>query len=132
VAQPRLYGQVLALFAAIALVLAALGIYGVVSYSVTQRTRELGVRMALGATRKEILLLVLGQSMFFTMLGVMIGIGGALALTRLLGSLLFEIHPHDPGTLFMAALLLSTVAFIAAYVPARRASLIDPNRALRV
>lgn len=132
VAQPRLYSQVLGLFAAIALVLAALGIYGVVSYSVTQRTRELGVRMALGATRKEILLLVLGQSMFFTMLGVMVGVGGALALTGLLRSLLFEIHPYDPGTLLVAALLLSAVAFMAAYLPARRASLIDPNNALRV
>lgn len=132
VAQPRLYSQVLGLFAAIALVLAALGIYGVVSYSVTQRTQELGVRMALGATRKGILLLVLGQSMFFTMLGVIVGIGGALALTGLLRSLLFEIRPYDPGTLLIAALLLSTVAFIAAYLPARRASLIDPNRALRV
>lgn len=132
VAQPRLYSQVLGLFAAIALALAALGIYGVVSYSVTQRTQELGVRMALGATRNKVLFLVLGQSMLFTLIGVAVGVGGALALTGLLRSLLFEIRPDDPVTLILAAVLLSTVALIAAYVPARRASRIDPNNALRI
>jgi putative ABC transport system permease protein len=132
VAQPRLYSQVLEMFAAIALILAALGIYGVVSYSVTERTQELGVRMALGAPRNKILLLVLGQSMFFTLIGVALGIGGALALTGVLRSLLFEIRPHDPVTIVVATIILAIVAFIAAYLPARRASLIDPNSALRL
>ncbi len=132
VAQPRLYSQVLGFFAAIALALAALGIYGVVSYSVTQRTQELGVRMALGATRGKILFLVLGQSLITILIGVVLGTCGALALSEVLRSLLFEIRPHDPVTIFFAALLLSIIAMIAAYVPARRASRIDPSNALRM
>ncbi len=131
VAQPRLYSQMLGLFAAIALGLAAIGIYGVVSYSVAQRTQELGVRMALGATRSQILLLVLGQSMKFALIGIMLGAAGALGLSEVLRNLLFELRPRDPATIGMAMLTLVTVAFIAAYVPARRASLVDPNAALK-
>jgi len=132
VAQPRLYSEVLEIFAGIALTLAALGIYGVVSYSVSERTQELGVRMALGAPRNKILLLVLGQSMLFTLIGVALGIGGALALSGILRSLLFEIRPHDPLTITFATIILALVALIAAYLPARRASRIDPNSALRL
>jgi len=131
VAQPRLYSEVLGLFAAIALTLAALGIYGVVSYSVSQRTKELGVRMALGATRSKILFQVLGQSMAFTMIGAGVGAVGALALSRVLRTLLFEIQPHDPATVVLAVLILSAVALMAAYFPARRASLIDPGSVLK-
>ena len=131
VAQPRLYSQVLGLFAAIALGLAAIGIYGVVSYSVAQRTQELGVRMALGATRNKILLLVLGQSMKFTLIGIIAGAAGALGLSEVLRSLLFELRPRDPATIGLAMLTLVTVAFIAAYVPARRASRVDPSTALK-
>jgi ABC-type antimicrobial peptide transport system permease subunit len=132
VAEPQLYTEVLGLFAGIALVLAAVGIYGVVSYSVTQQTQEIGVRMAMGATRTNILVHVLGRTMIFTVFGLILGTGGALAVTALLRSLLFEIRPHDPGTILAASLALATVSLIAAYVPARRASQINPNSALRL
>jgi putative ABC transport system permease protein len=131
VKQPRLYSQVLGFFAAMALGLSAIGIYGVVSYSVAQRTQELGVRMALGATRKKILMLVLGQSMTFTLIGLVLGVVGALALSEVLHSLLYEIRPRDPATIALAVLTLAIVAFIAAYLPARRASLVDPSSALK-
>jgi len=131
VSEPRLYSQILGFFAAMALGLAAIGIYGVVSYSVAQRRQELGVRMALGANRKKILLLILGQSMTFTLIGVTLGAIGALALGDVLRSLLFEIRPRDPGTLVLAVLSLSAVAMLAAYVPARRASMVDPSTALK-
>lgn len=131
VSEPRLYSQILGFFAAMALGLAAIGIYGVVSYSVAQRKQELGVRMALGANRKTILLLILGQSMAFTLIGVTLGAIGSLALGDVLRSLLFEIRPRDPGTLVSAVLALAAVAMLAAYLPARRASMVDPSAALK-
>ena len=121
----------LSLFAAAALLLAAVGIYGVVSYSVAQRTREIGVRAALGATRKDILQLVLRESLGVTLAGVGVGVTGALALSRLLSAQLFGVSPADPLTFITVPIILCCAALVAAYVPARRAMHIDPMVALR-
>jgi putative ABC transport system permease protein len=131
VAEPRLYSELLFLFALIALALAAIGIYGVVSYSVEQRRQELGVRMALGASRSNIRMLVLGQGFIFTGAGLLLGSAGAWGLSRLLRTLLFELQPNDPATFAIAVLTLCLVATIACYVPARRASRVDSSIALR-
>lgn len=121
----------LSLFAALALVLAAIGIYGVISYSVTQRTHEIGVRIALGAARGDVMRLLLGQGMVLAGLGIGLGIAGALALTRLLESYLYRVQPTDPIALSSTALLLGVVAIVASYIPARRATRVDPLIALR-
>ncbi|HJY28419.1 MAG TPA: FtsX-like permease family protein, partial [Pyrinomonadaceae bacterium] len=123
--------QVVGLFGILALLLAGVGIYGVIAYSVSQRTREIGIRVALGASRSAILHWVLKQGMILTIAGVVIGIIGAIALTRLLRSLLFGIGPTDTLTYGVLATLLILVAFIACYVPARRATKVDPLVALR-
>jgi putative ABC transport system permease protein len=119
------------LFAAVALALAALGIYGVVAFSVTRRTQEIGIRMSLGAGRANILRLVLGEGARVAALGVLIGIGASLAITRLISTLLFGISATDPLTFVAVAALLSAVALLASYVPARRATRVDPLIALR-
>ncbi len=131
VASDRMQTMLLAIFAALALLLAAIGIYGVISYSVTQRTHELGIRAALGASRGSLLAMVIRRGMRLTVLGLAIGAAGALALTHLLGSLLFGISPRDPLTLALVAAVLSIVALAACYIPARRAAGIDPLVALR-
>jgi len=131
VANDRLQTLLLTIFAALALLLAAVGIYGVISYSVTQRTHELGIRAALGASRRGLLALVIGRGMTLAAAGLAIGLAGSLALTRLLSSLLFGISPRDPVTLAVVAAILATVALVACYIPARRAASIDPNIALR-
>jgi predicted permease len=129
--QPRFLSLLLATFSGIALFLAAIGIYGVMAYSVAQRTREIGVRMALGAQRLHVLRLVFGQGFVLLTVGTVIGLLGAFALTRLMHSLLFEITPTDPLTYSAVVGLLAVVAFLACYIPARRATKVDPLVALR-
>jgi putative ABC transport system permease protein len=118
-------------FAVLALVLASIGIYGVMAYAVTQRTQEIGVRMALGARRQDVLRLVLGLGVRLTIIGVLIGLVGAFVSTRLMTSLLFEISAANPLAFMLPATLLAIVTLLAAYLPARRAASIDPMRALR-
>ncbi|MGC2297776.1 MAG: ABC transporter permease [Acidobacteriaceae bacterium] len=131
VAEPRFRTLLLGLFGGIALLLAAIGIYGVVSFSVSRRTREIGTRMALGATPGSIWRLVIGESVRLVLLGLAVGIPAALLLTRSLSALLFAVHPSDPLTFVVVASLLTLVALAAAYVPARRAMRVDPMVALR-
>jgi putative ABC transport system permease protein len=131
VAAQRFNARMLTALAALALVLAAAGIYGVISYSVARRVHEIGVRMALGATGSQVLRLVVQQGLVAVLAGVLAGAVGATFLTRLLVSLLYDVSPIDPLTFMTVALLLMAVAFVACYVPARRAASVDPLVALR-
>jgi predicted permease len=131
VASRRFSAVLLGAFAALGLLLASFGVYGVLSYSVAQRTPELGIRMALGASRKDVLLLIVAAGLRQALWGVAAGTAAALVLTRLMSSLLFGVSPADPASFVGSASLLSAVAFLAAYIPARRAARIDPMVALR-
>ncbi|HYR84012.1 MAG TPA: ABC transporter permease [Terriglobia bacterium] len=131
-AREKISMNLLSVFATVALLLAAVGIYGLMSHSVEQRTRELGLRVSLGATRGNILRLILGRAIKLTGLGVLLGVLGAIGLTRLLSSLLFGVKPTDPGVFVIVSLVLTAVALIAAYIPARRATTVDPLTALRM
>jgi putative ABC transport system permease protein len=131
VATPRFNTLLLGLFAAVALILTTVGLYGVISCSVSENTQQIGIRMALGAQRGDVLRLIIGQGVMLTVAGVLLGLGGAFALTRLMSSLLFGIGSTDPGTFMGVALLLLVVAAMACYLPARRAMNVDPMVALR-
>jgi ABC-type antimicrobial peptide transport system permease subunit len=118
-------------FAAIGLLLAIAGVYGVLAYSVAQRTQEIGIRMALGAHRRDVLEMVLARSLSLICIGLLAGLAASLALTRFMGSLLYGVKPTDAWTLVAVSILLGAVASLAAYIPARRASKVDPMVALR-
>jgi putative ABC transport system permease protein len=131
VSQPRFRTVLLTIFAGVALALAAIGIFSVMAYAVTQRTRELGVRMALGASRESILALVLRNGVLLTLAGIVVGLGASLLLTRYLAALLFGIGRFDVVTLFVMASVVVLVSLAACYIPARRATKVDPMIALR-
>jgi putative ABC transport system permease protein len=129
--QPRLHAILFGIFAGVALLLATVGIYGVMSYAVTQRTHEIGVRVALGAGPRDILRLVVRQGLTLTLVGIGVGAAAAFALTRVMSSLLFEVSAADPATFAANVVLLALVSLLACYVPARRATRVDPITALR-
>jgi ABC-type antimicrobial peptide transport system permease subunit len=128
----RIAVTLVALFGGMALFLAAIGLYAVMSYSVSQSTRELGMRMALGANVRDVLRLVLSRGLRLTIAGIVIGVAAAVVLTRLMADLLYKVSPYDPLAFLSAFVILITVALIACLVPARRATRINPVSALRV
>jgi len=129
--QPRFNLMLLACFAIVALILATSGIYGVMSFTVTHRTHEIGVRVALGASHGRVLLLVVGKGLGLALIGIAIGVGGSLGITRLMSGLLFGVSSTDPATFGIVAVIFVAVAVVASYLPARRASRVDPAIALR-
>jgi len=130
-AEPKFYTALVGSFGVLGLLLAIIGVYGVISYSVVQQTHEIGVRMALGAQRRDVLHMILREGMLLAITGIAIGVGGALGLTRVLRSMLFEIEPTDPATFASVAIFLTIAALAACYIPARRAVKVDPMVVLR-
>ncbi|MGD8330611.1 MAG: ABC transporter permease [Acidobacteriota bacterium] len=131
ITQPRFYTLLLSAFAAVAMTLAAVGIYGTMAYTVGQRTREVGVRLALGAQRGDVLRLIVGRGMKVTLVGMALGVAGALALSRFIAGFVFGIEPTDPATFATVAGVLTAIAALACYIPARRAARLDPAQTLR-
>jgi putative ABC transport system permease protein len=131
VAGQRFNTSLLGIFAAVALLLAMIGVFGVINYSVAQRTREIGIRIALGAQRGDVFRIVVGQGLVLALVGIALGAVGAFALTRLISGLLFGVSPTDGPTFVMVSLIVTVVAFLACYLPARRATKVDPLVALR-
>jgi putative ABC transport system permease protein len=131
ISQRRFNMLLLAIFAATALVMAAVGIYGVLAYGVSRRTQEIGIRMALGAQTRDVLRLIGREGLVLALIGIGVGLVGALALTRLMSSLLFGVSPTDATTFAVVPVLLAAVALAASYLPARRAARVDPTVSLR-
>ena len=131
IAQPRFRTLLLGTFGALAVALAAIGLYGVLAYTVSQRTHEIGIRMALGAQMRDVLGIIVRQGMTLAVAGVALGLLAALALTRVLSSMLYQVKPSDPITFGSVGLLLIAVALLACWLPARRAAKVDPMEALR-
>jgi predicted permease len=131
-AEPRFQARLITVFSMLALLLSAIGIYGVLAYSVTERTHEIGIRMALGAGKADIVRMVIRRSLGLVTAGVAVGMAGAVAVTRVLGNLLFNVKPTDPATFVMVAALLAAVALLAGLLPARRAARVDPLVSLRL
>jgi ABC-type antimicrobial peptide transport system permease subunit len=131
ISNKRFTMTLLGVFALLALLLASIGIYGVLSYMVGQRSKEIGVRMALGAQKFDVMRMVLKDGARMTLAGILIGLVGALALTRLMGTMLYGVRPTDPLTFISVAALLGIIALLACYLPARRAMKVDPMEALR-
>src|SRR5262249_3919465 len=129
--QERLIANLSSLFALLALIIACIGIYGLLSYQVARRTQEIGIRLALGAQRADVLRIVMRQGAALAVLGTLIGVTASFGLTRYLQSFLFGVKPNDPLTMIAVPVLLITVALLASYLPARRAAKVDPMVALR-
>jgi putative ABC transport system permease protein len=130
-ARPRFNMMLLGSFAGVAMILAAIGIYGVIAFGVTQRTREIGIRMALGAQRADVLRMILSQSMIIIGIGLAIGLVGALGLTRWMSTLLYDVSAHDLFVHGSVLIVLAAAGLVASYIPARRATKVDPVIALR-
>jgi putative ABC transport system permease protein len=127
----RFYMLLLGLFASVALVLATIGTYGVISYSVSERTHEIGIRLALGAQPREVLALIVRHGLVFSLIGVVLGLIASFAATRILSNFLFAVTAHDPITFVVVSLVLVSITLLATYIPARRATKVDPMVALR-
>ena len=131
IARPRFLAELLMIAAGLALALAAIGTYGILSYSVSQRRKEIGIHMAMGASRERVLGMVLGQGMMLAGVGLVVGVGASFLLTRFLQTQLFNVKPSDPATLAAVVAFIATVALVACYLPAHRATRVDPMVVLR-